>query len=216
VIRVDVGKAAQPNVGVAIMSGASSHGRFRQALAVAADAKLKDSAVPLINEHLAASKNVVCFTYRRAVAEYIAEHAEPGALRKIIHGGISQAQREKSLHGLRSDAENGTLLVATIDAASTGIDLSYADVAVFVELTYEPHELLQAEARLHRFGQRNPVLIQYLIARGTTDELVAEVVLSKLDTLETAIGGFGETALSADLKEDSESIMQDLYRRLGL
>lgn len=211
VIRVDVG-----NTKVGLGGELTGSASMRLRLAVAADAKLKDSAVPLINEHLAAGKNVVVFTYRRAVAEYLADTAEAGQLRKVIHGGISQANREKALHDLRADRENGTLLCATIDAASTGIDLSYADVAVFVELTYEPHELLQAEARLHRFGQRNPVLIQYLIARGTTDELVAEVVLSKLDALESAIGGFAETGMTNDLRESPEDIMDSLYKALGL
>lgn len=211
-IRVDVGKmtardALNANLDLPVGGG----GYMRAALAVAADAKLKDSAAPLINEHLAAGAKVVVFTYRRAVAEYLANECG-GAL---LHGGISQARREQTLHTIRLQ-DGGSLLCATIDAASTGIDLSYADVAVFVELTYEPHELLQAEARLHRFGQKNPVLIQYLIARGTTDELVADVVLSKLDALETAIGGFAETGMSTDLRENEDSIMKDLYERLGL
>jgi SWI/SNF-related matrix-associated actin-dependent regulator 1 of chromatin subfamily A len=204
-IRVDVGHKNGAAAGG--MMGSSG---MRASLAVAADAKLKDSAVPLIQEHLQAGARVVVFTYRRAVAEYLSNECG-GA---VIHGGISQARREKTLHEIRT--QEGSLLCATIDAASTGIDLSYADVAVFVELTYEPHELLQAEARLHRFGQKNPVLIQYLIARGTTDELVADVVIDKLDALENAIGGFSETALSSDLKEKEADIMADLYRRLGL
>lgn len=227
-IRVDVGKAAKGGNNY-YPEHPNKSGNMRAALAVAADGKLKDSAIPLINEHLASGANVVVFTYRRAVAEYLVAHTtgdraganefsnEAGRYAKVIHGGISQAAREKSLHELRARASEGhTLLCATIDAASTGIDLSYADVAVFVELTYEPHELLQAEARLHRFGQKNPVLIQYLIARGTADELVAEVVLSKLDSLESTIGGFAETGMKSDLSEKEEDIMAQLYKSLGL
>jgi len=206
VIRVDVGSKHNGQS----FSADSQGGALRAALAVAADAKLKDSAVPLIDEHLQAGAKVVVFTYRRAVAKYIA--CECGGM--LLHGGISQAARTRTLHEIRK--EESSLLCATIDAASTGIDLSYADVAVFVELTYEPHELLQAEARLHRFGQKNPVLIQYLIARGTTDELVADVVINKLDVLEKSIGGFGETALAEGFREDDDSIMKDLYARLGL
>jgi SWI/SNF-related matrix-associated actin-dependent regulator 1 of chromatin subfamily A len=206
-IRVDISKPG------ALVASISNTTAFRAALAVAADAKLKDSAIPLIQSHLDAGSKVVVFTYRRAVADYLAR--ELGG--SVIHGGVSQATRERTLFGLRiSGAESSSLLCATIDAASTGIDLSYADVAVFVELTYEPHELLQAEARLHRFGQKNPVLIQYLIARGTADELVAEVVLSKLDALESTIGGFAETGMRSDLSESEDSIMKQLYASLGL
>src|SRR5882724_10537144 len=202
-IRVDVGRNGVPPT-FSIEGFNAARGNMRAALAVAADAKLKDSAVPLINEHLISGSRVVVFTYRRAVAEYLAKECG-GAL---IHGGISQARREATLHELR--LRPSSLLCATIDAASTGIDLSYADVAVFVELTYEPHELLQAESRLHRFGAKSPVLIQYLIARGTTDELVADVVINKLDALESTIGGFAETGMTGDLREDADSIMADL------
>jgi SWI/SNF-related matrix-associated actin-dependent regulator 1 of chromatin subfamily A len=204
VIRVDVGKTTP------VIPGEASV-QMRRALAVAADAKLKDSAIPLIQGHLDSGAKVVVFTYRRGVAEYIAN--ECGG--SIIHGGVAQSRREKTLHELRNQ-DGASLLAATIDAAGTGVDLSYADVAVFVELTYEPHELLQAEARLHRYGQKNPVLIQYLIAKGTTDELVADVVIGKLDVLERSIGGFGETALAEGFKIDEDEIMRDLYARLGL
>lgn len=210
-IRVDVGKAAKGGNNY-YPEHPNKSGNMRAALAVAADAKLKDSAVPLIQSHLDAGSKVVVFTYRRAVADYIASQCN-GA---VIHGGVSQSMRERILHEMRTGASTRSLLCATIDAASTGIDLSYADVAVFVELTYEPHELLQAEARLHRFGQKNPVLIQYLIARGTADELVAEVVLSKLDALESTIGGFAETGMKSDLSEKEEDIMAQLYKSLGL
>lgn len=206
-IRVDISRAA---AGKPIIMGSMNN--MRAALAVAADAKLKDCAIPLIQEHLNAGSRVVAFTYRRAVADYLAKELG-GAL---IHGGISQAAREKTLHNLRTGDNTGTLLCATIDAASTGIDLSYADVGICVEMTYEPHELLQMESRLHRFGQKDPVLWQYLIARGTADELVAEVVLSKLDSLESTIGGFAETGMRSDLSEKEEDIMAQLYKSLGL
>lgn len=214
-IRVDIGKVQPMGEGLKALRLYADNGvgNMRASLAVAADAKLKDSAIPLIQAHLDAGFKVVVFTYRRAVADYIAD--ELNGL--VIHGGIPQRNREATLHFLRDQGPGQiSLLCATIDAASTGIDLSYADVAVFVELTYEPHELLQAESRLHRFGAKNPVLIQYLIARGTTDELVAEVVLNKLDALESAIGGFAETGMSVDMREDADSIMADLYKRLGL
>ena len=208
VIRVDVAKQDGKRGPIIIQE---ARGGLRAALAVAADAKLKDSAVPLIRSHLESGAKVIVASYRRAVAEYIA--AECGGV--VIHGGISHARREKTLHDLRG-RDGSSLLCGTIDAMGTGIDLSYADVGVCVELTYEPHELLQWEARLHRFGQQNPVLIQYLIARGTTDELVADVVVSKLETLEASIGGFGETALVEGFKVDEDEIMKELYRRLGL
>lgn len=184
---------------------------LRSVLAAAADAKLDTAAIPLIQAHLEEGRRVVVFTYRKAVAEFIA-NALGGV---FIHSGVSQQRRGKLLDDLRKQ-DGASLVAGTIDSMSTGIDLSYADVAVFVELTYEPHEFLQAEARLHRFGQKNPVLVQYLVAMGTADELVADMVILKLDTFEAVIGGVQETGLRSSLQQDEASLMKSLYEGLGL
>ncbi len=182
---------------------------MRLSLDRAADAKVGDASA-LIAEHIAAGHKVVAFCWRRSVAEFLANTAaESGAAAAVIHGGVSTLQRGQRIAGAQS-AKAGHLLAATIDSCSTGIDLSYADVAVFVELTYEPQELLQAEARLHRFGQTKPVLIQYIIATGTTDELIAAKVVAKLDVYETVIGATGES-LGKDLKGTPEDILEELY-----
>lgn len=209
VIRIAIGKAAGL---VGNGAGADdSKMALRAMLSSAADAKLDSAAIPLVQAHLEEGRRVVVFTYRKAVAEFIA-NALGGV---FIHSGVSMARRGKMLDDLRKQ-DGASLVAGTIDSMSTGIDLSYADVAVFVELTYEPHEFLQAEARLHRFGQKNPVLVQYLVAMGTADELVADMVINKLDTFEAIIGGVQETGLRSSLQQDEASLMKSLYEGLGL
>ncbi len=182
---------------------------MRESLARSADAKIHD-AEALIAGHLAEGHKVVAFTYRRSVAEWLTNAArEAGYGAEVVHGGIPTLRRGLAFERAKAAAA-GHLVACTIDSCSTGIDLSYASVGVFVELTYEPQELLQAEARLHRFGQAKPVLIQYIIARGTTDELIANKVIAKLDVYEKVVGKTGES-LSADLEGKSEDILGELY-----
>lgn len=186
---------------------------MRGALDKAADAKLEDAA-RLVISHLEAGHKVVCFTYRQSVAEGLADAArEAGYETGVVHGGIAPLRRGKAIQSAK-DSPGAFLLAATIDSSGTGIDLSFADVCVFAELSYEPHKLLQAEARLHRFGQRNAVLIQYVIARGTTDELVANVVIGKLDSFEVAVGTTGENLQEA-LAEKTEDIFEDFYKAMA-
>jgi SNF2 family DNA or RNA helicase len=44
----------------------------------------------------------------------------------------------------------------------------------------------QAEDRVHRIGQENSVLVQYLVARGTIDEVLWRMLCNKVDVLELA------------------------------
>lgn len=54
--------------------------------------------------------------------------------------------------------------------AGTGLDFSAASAVVFAELPAEVSMVRQAEDRAHRHGQRFPVNVYFLLARGTSDE----------------------------------------------
>ncbi len=182
---------------------------LRAALDRAADAKIADAYAAILG-HVQGGAKVVVFAWRRSVAEYLVNelHRAKQAA-ELVHGGVSTLRRGKAIERVRG-ASDGAALVATIDSASTGIDLSFASVGVFVELDYKPHALLQAEARLHRYGASLPVLIQYVIARGTTDELIASKVVAKLETFETVVGKTGES-LRADLAGNEADMLAELY-----
>lgn len=166
----------------------------------------------LIRGHLEEGRTVVCFTWRRSMAErFAALAAEAGFTSACVHGAHTVKRRDTAIARAKGAAVAGdpALLSCTIDSTSVGIDLTFASVAVFAEIDYKPHALLQAEARLHRFGQERPVTVQYAIARGTIDEVIADRVVAKLDTFKAVIGDTGES-LAGDLRGDEESIFADL------
>lgn len=47
-------------------------------------------------------------------------------------------------------------------------------------------DLIQAEDRAHRIGQRDSVLVQYLVARGTADDYIWPLIQTKLNVLNKA------------------------------
>jgi SNF2 family DNA or RNA helicase len=177
----------------------------------AVDGKLPQ-VVTLVREHLEAGQSVVVFAFRRLVAEhFVTQLSATGFPCRFIHGDVPQVRRDGILNELRDASLTGpVMLAATIDCTAVAIDLTFASVAVVAELTYEPHELLQAEARPHRFGQSQAVLVQYPIAMGTIEEAIAEVVIDRLDTFETLIGK--TDGLARALAGDQEA---DLLAQLG-
>ena len=62
----------------------------------------------------------------------------------------------------------------------TGLDFSAASAVVFAELPAEVAAVRQAEDRAHRHGQRRPVNVYFLLARGTLDERRSAVAVSSL------------------------------------
>uniref|UniRef100_A0A0C9SDK6 Putative chromatin remodeling protein n=1 Tax=Amblyomma americanum TaxID=6943 RepID=A0A0C9SDK6_AMBAM len=94
--------------------------------------------------------------------------------------------------------------VLSITAANAGITLSSASLVVFAELFWNPGILTQAEDRVHRIGQQNCVVIQYLVAKGTADDYIWPMVCSKLDTLGKA-GLSKDSFYDVDLKVSADS-----------
>ena len=181
---------------------------LRDALDRSADAKLP-AVLELLAGHLESGVKVVAFCWRRAVVDFLIDSLRgQGYPCTGIHGGVSAARRGKAIAEAGA-AEGAFLLAATIDCASVGIDLSFADVCVFCELTYEPHELLQAEARPVKYGTSKGCLFQYVLARGTVDEIIASRVIDKLEVFEKVVGASGESL--AGLRETSEKVEEDIF-----
>jgi len=155
---------------------------LRIALDVAATGKV-DAVASLAASHVEVGAKCVVFTHRRVTAEAVADAlVRDGVDASVAHGGMALVERQKRI------AEQPSVLCCTIDSCGAGIDLSYASVGIFAELTWVPASLIQAEGRLHRFGATRPVLFQYAIATGSADELVAATVVRKLDAFEAAVG----------------------------
>ena len=179
---------------------------MRAALDTAADGKLK-SVLELIRGHLEAGQRVVVGTFRRSVCEKIADVIGEVAPTKFIHGGVPLTRRNKIVADLRR-TEGPVCLITTIDSTATGIDLTFANVGIFAELVYEPRDLAQWEARTHRFGASTtePVLIQYVIARGTGDELILHAVINKLDNFLDLVETDKGDGLKEALKGEDEGL----------
>lgn len=72
------------------------------------------------------------------------------------------------------------LLLAHPDSAGHGLNLqSGGHILVWFGLTWSLEKYQQANARLHRQGQSQPVAIYHLIAKGTVDEDVVKVLAGK-------------------------------------
>lgn len=131
---------------------------------------------------LLARRKIVVFTpFSRAVPYITKALTDSGYVPSNIFsltGSVSGMQRVNSLHSF-NDTKSPTALISTIKLA-TSYSAHTASQAYFVgyELTAEAN--IQAEDRLHRLGQRDPVFCSYFVARNTIDEHILEIVGQKM------------------------------------
>lgn len=92
-------------------------------------------------------------------------------------------------------------------AGGEGIDLYRSSVIIFAEREWGPATEEQAEARCHRIGQENAVEAIYVIAKGTIDEDIDELIESKRSIL-------GQVITQADVHLDiTDELLSRIMRK---
>ena len=89
----------------------------------------------------------------------------------------------------RSRTGGPQLLVCSTAVAGHGITLTRASNVAFLELEWTPAQHDQAEDRCHRIGQHDAVTAWYLLAAGTIDETIAELLHAKRGVVDAVTDG---------------------------
>lgn len=106
-----------------------------------------------------------------------------------ITGKINKEQRQKAVEQFQNDS-NIRGIICSISAAGVGLTLTEANHEIFVEMPWTPAETDQCEARAHRLGQKNNVLVSYLLADKTLDVAKFNLVEKKRQIMKFSSGKF--------------------------
>lgn len=96
-----------------------------------------------------------------------------------LSGDDSQEEREKAIR--RFDDDDVKVFLANIEAGGVGINLVGASTCVYMSNSFSLGTRLQSEDRLHRIGQKNAVTYIDIVASGTIDEKVLDMLRKKKD-----------------------------------
>jgi hypothetical protein len=127
-------------------------------------------------------RKMVVFAHHREVVDTLAEHY--GAPK--ISGSVNAVDRQKAVDAFQNDP-NTPIIVCNDKAAAEGITLTAASDVLMVEQDWIPMD--QAEARVDRIGQTQPVTIHYLVAADTIDEKIHALVEKKRLVVNAATDG---------------------------
>src|SRR3954463_1214464 len=133
------------------------------------------AALAWIHDFLASGEPLGVFARHVEVQMAVLERF-PHALHLLGRDAI--AERDAAVRAFQ-EPDGPQLIVAATRVAPQGITLTRASNVAFLELEWTPAMHDQAEDRLHRIGQRDAVTAWYLLAAGTIDEAMAELVARK-------------------------------------
>jgi len=88
-----------------------------------------------------------------------------------LYGEMDTPERDRAVGAFRGD-EAARLLVANPAAAREGLTLTEANVAIYLDRTFNLVDYLQSQDRIHRISQTRPCEIVLLLANGTIDQFI--------------------------------------------
>ncbi|MBD9721747.1 DEAD/DEAH box helicase [Streptomyces caniscabiei] len=148
----------------------------------------------LLDTLLAEDGSALVFTQYVGMARLITAHLAARAIPvELLHGGTPVKDREHMVDRFQSGAT--PVLVLSLKAAGTGLNLTRAGHVVHFDRWWNPAVEEQATDRAYRIGQTQPVQVHRLITEGTIEDRIAEMLESKR-ALSDAILGSGEAALT--------------------
>lgn len=160
----------------------------------------------LLDTLLAEDGSALVFTQYVGMARLIAAHLAGRAIPvDLLHGGTPVPERERMVDRFQDGAT--PVLVLSLKAAGTGLNLTRAGHVVHFDRWWNPAVEEQATDRAYRIGQTQPVQVHRLITEGTIEDRIAEMLQVKR-ALADAILGSGESALT----ELTDRELSDLVR----
>jgi superfamily II DNA or RNA helicase len=132
------------------------------------------------------NEKLVIFTEHKDTLDYLEDRlANRGGLTvATIHGGKSVDERRAAQDAFRDEAQ---ILLAT-DAAGEGINLQFCKQLLNWDIPWNPNRLEQRMGRIHRYGQKEDVIVFNMVAQNTREGAVLERLLEKLDLIREQLG----------------------------
>jgi SWI/SNF-related matrix-associated actin-dependent regulator of chromatin subfamily A-like protein 1 len=155
-----------------------------------------------IDNFLETGRKLVVFDIHHKTTDWLMERY--GKIAVHLDGRVDIRVRSKVVEQFQTDPDI-RLLIGNIQVAGIGFTLTAAQDAVFLEFPWTPGELSQAEDRIHRIGQKGAANIYYLVASGTLEEDIIELINEKRKVVGAVVDG---------IYDESTSVQQELLHRL--
>jgi SNF2 family DNA or RNA helicase len=165
--------------------------RLKVLAARAAEAGADQSKVRSLLRRMGAlgERKCIVFTQFRSTQDTIVEALRAqGVEPALFHGELGWREKEEALDRFRGPAP---VLVST-EAGGEGRNLQFCQVVINYDLPWNPMRVEQRIGRVHRLGQQHPVRVINLVARGTIESYVLEILERKIRMFELVVGEIEE------------------------
>lgn len=122
---------------------------------------------------------VVFAHYNDSVDACAAVARDLGCRVRVVNGRTSKTQDADAIAAFKAGSVD--VLAASLEKAAEGLQLTAADMVIFVEQSFKPYRNTQARYRVDRLGQVRPVTMLTYLTPGTVDARKRRLLATKTD-----------------------------------
>lgn len=145
---------------------------------------VQDYVASVVEQHLESGEKVIFFAHHQCMMEAIKsavlEVRPKHPLDYIYISGETPAHQREQLATHFRHEPTCAVAILSMGSSGTGHNFTCASTVVFAELDWTPSLHLQCEDRIHRIGQSRTCTIKYLLADGTSDDVIWPMLQEKL------------------------------------
>lgn len=163
----------------------------------------------LVTDLLDAGEQALVFTQFREMGLLLQQHlAEKfGQQVPFLHGGVPKAGRDRMVAQFQSGDAPSPLLLVSLKAGGTGLNLTAASQVVHYDRWWNPAVEDQATDRAWRIGQNRTVFVHKLVCEGTVEERIDQLINDKRKLADAVVGTTGEAWLSELSTDDLRALV---------
>lgn len=157
-----------------------------------------------------AGEKVLVFTQYRTFGEMILPYLSRRAAEPVpfLSGASSPTARAEMVEAFQRP-DGPPVFLASLRAGGTGLTLTAANHVVHLDRWWNPAVEDQATDRVHRIGQERQVNVYTLVAPGTVEERIADVLDHKAGLAEITVGALRVSQLSDEALWDLVALRSD-------
>lgn len=146
--------------------------------------KMVSRTIKLADEHISKGEKVViicCFDSEiEALSEYYGKKCV------VFNGKMSLTKKDDAKDKFTYD-DSVMVFIGNINSCGVGITLVASHICIFNSMSFVPADMLQAQDRVYRIGQKHPVTVYYQLFKDTVSSDTYEKILEKQLTISTVI-----------------------------
>lgn len=149
-----------------------------------------ERTVEILEEVLANGERALVFTQFAEMGAMLEQHLRERLKRRVafLHGGVRRARRDEMVEEFQSAAGSVPIMVLSLRAGGTGLNLTAANHVVHFDRWWNPAVESQATDRAFRIGQRRDVQVRTLVCAGTVEDRIDAMMESKRGLAQRIVG----------------------------